>query len=154
MIKILFVCHGNICRSAMAEAMMNYKVDLLGLSDKFIVDSAATSNEAEGYGMYHAAVAKLNEHQIPIGNHRARKMRYDDYEEFDHIICMDRFNYTDIMRITSDDPDNKVRKMLKYVDSEEDVADPWYTRDFETTYRQLDRSIDAFLKKLLCCASY
>ena len=145
MIKILFVCHGNICRSQMGEAMMKYIVKQQGLADKFFIDSAGTSSEELGNPMYHMAVMKLNEYHIPIGNHRARKMTYHDYQDFDFILCMDENNYRSIMRLSDNDPQNKVHKILTFTGSNDDVADPWYTRNFEITYQQLDKSIREFI---------
>ncbi|MBQ3384508.1 MAG: low molecular weight phosphotyrosine protein phosphatase [Erysipelotrichaceae bacterium] len=133
MIRVLFVCHGNICRSTMAEAMMKYMTENKGISEKYYIDSAATSTEAVGYMMYSPAVRKLKQYGIPAGDHVARQVRKADYNRFDYIIGMDRYNIRDLQGRFNDDPEGKVHKMMSFVNSDRDVADPWYTGDFEAT---------------------
>lgn len=104
MIKILFICHGNICRSTMSEYVMKYLIDQAGLASEFYIDSAAISREEIGNGVHHGTRQKLKEVGIPCGNHRARQMMRRDYEEFDYIIGMDAWNIRNIMRIIGSDP--------------------------------------------------
>ena len=134
MIKILFVCHGNICRSTMAESVMTYLVEKEGLADKFYINSAATSREEIGNGVHHGTVAKLKKEGIPVIPHRAVQMTLNDYEEYDYLIGMDTENIRNMQRISGGDPDEKIYKLLTFAGSGLDVADPWYTGDFEATY--------------------
>jgi len=144
MIKILFVCHGNICRSSMAEAMFRNMTD----SNEFEIDSAAVSREELGNPMYPPAVRKLKEKGIPIGNHRARQVTRRDYEHFDYLICMDDWNVSLLKRLLGADSDRKICKLLEFAGSEADIADPWYTGDFEKTYRELETGLQGLLKYL------
>ncbi len=146
MIRVLFVCHGNICRSTMAEAMMKYMVENRGIADHYYIDSAATSTEAVGYMMYSPAVRKLKQYGIPVGDHVARQVRKADYGKFDYIIGMDRYNIRDLQRQFNGDPEGKVHKMMSFADSDRDVADPWYTGDFEATYQDLKVSINKLIE--------
>lgn len=131
MIKILFICHGNICRSPMAEFIMKDIVSRAGRRDEFEIASAATSREEIGNPVFPPARRKLAEHGIGCSGHAARQMTRADYEYYDYIICMDRNNVRNAMRITGSDPDNKISMMLDYADRPgQDVADPWYTGDF------------------------
>lgn len=137
MIKILFICHGNICRSTMAESVMTYLVEKEGLADKFYINSAATSREEIGNGVHHGTVAKLKKEGIPVIPHRAVQMTLNDYEEYDYLIGMDMENIRNMQRISGGDPDEKIYKLLTFAGSGLDVADPWYTGDFEATYRDV-----------------
>lgn len=137
MIKVLFICHGNICRSTMAECVMTYLVEKEGLADKFYINSAATSREEIGNGVHHGTVAKLKKEGIPVIPHRAVQMTLNDYEEYDYLIGMDTENIRNMQRISGGDPDEKVYKLLTFAGSGLDVADPWYTGDFEATYRDV-----------------
>ena len=136
-IKILFVCHGNICRSTMAESVMTYLVEKEGLADKFYINSAATSREEIGNGVHYGTVAKLKKEGIPVIPHRAVQMTLNDYEEYDYLIGMDTENIRNMQRISGGDPDEKIYKLLTFAGSGLDVADPWYTGDFEATYRDV-----------------
>ena len=146
MISVLFVCHGNICRSTMAEAMMKYMTEKKGISEKYYIDSAATSTEAVGYMMYSPAVRKLKQYGIPAGDHVARQVGKADYGRFDYIIGMDRYNIRDLQRRFNGDPQGKVHKMMSFAGSDRDVADPWYTGDFEATYQDLKVSIEKLIE--------
>ena len=131
--KVLFVCHGNICRSVMAEYILKSK------TDDIYCESAATSSEEIGNDIYQPAKNCLDRHKISYDRHYARKVTADDYDRFDEIYVMDSNNLYNIKRIM-DDPDNKIKKLCDY-----DIADPWYTDDFELTYRQLNEGIDKLL---------
>lgn len=137
MIKVLFVCLGNICRSTMAESVMTYLVEREGLADKFYINSAATSREEIGNGVHHGTVAKLKKEGIPVIPHRAVQMTLNDYEEYDYLIGMDTENIRNMQRISGGDPDEKIYKLLTFAGNGLDVADPWYTGDFEATYRDV-----------------
>lgn len=133
--KILFVCHGNICRSAMAEFIMKDLVKKKGLFGKYRIDSAGVSSEESGNDLYPYAKEKLIEKKIPFTRHRARKIRPDDYESFDWIVCMDDGNLRALQRMKPDDCQARVVKLLPG----QNVADPWYTGDFETAYQDIAR---------------
>ena len=148
MIKVLFICHGNICRSTMSEYVMKYLTDQAGLASEFYIDSAATSREEIGNGVHHGTRQKLKEVGIPCGNHRARQMMRRDYEEFDYIIGMDAWNLRNMNRITGGDPDGKIHLLLDYSKHPRDIADPWYTGNFDDTYRDVVEGCEAFLEYL------
>ena len=151
MIKILFVCHGNICRSTMAEYVMKDLVARAGLSSSFYIDSAATSREEIGNPVHHGTRHKLKEVGIPCGDHRARQMRASEYDEFDYIIGMDSWNIRNINRIIgNNDPDAKVSKLLDFTDRRgADIADPWYTGNFDVTYTDVKEGCEALLEDCL-----
>ena len=138
MTKILFVCHGNICRSPMAEFVMKDVVEQAGLSKEIRVVSAATTAEEIGNPVYPPARRKLAEHGIGCEGKTARQMRRSDYERFDLIIGMDQENLYDMRRICQGDPEGKIHLLMDFTDRPGDVADPWYTRDFETTWRDVE----------------
>lgn len=145
--RIIFVCHGNICRSPMAEFIFKDKIRSRGLNEQFYVESAAVSTEEIGNSIYPPAKRCLNAHGIPFDTSKtARQITRADYDRFDLIICMDRMNLRWLKYIIPNDPDNKVRLMMSYAGQDRDVADPWYTGDFETTYRDLDLATEALLK--------
>ena len=145
--RIIFCCHGNICRSPLAEFIFKDKIRSRGLNDLFYVESAAVSTEEIGNSIYPPAKRCLSAHGIPFDRDKtARQITRADYDRFDLIICMDRMNLRWLKYIIPDDPDNKVRLMMSYAGQDRDVADPWYTGDFETTYRDIDLATDALLK--------
>lgn len=148
MIKVLFICHGNICRSPMAEFVFKDLVAKRGLSDQFHIESAATSTEELGNPVYPPARRKLNSLGIDCSGKRARQMNKSDYDKFDYLIGMDTYNMRNINRICGGDPDGKVYKMLSIAGESRDVADPWYTGDFEATYRDVLKGSEAFLDML------
>ena len=148
MIKVLFICHGNICRSTMAESVMTYLIKEAGLDGMITVDSAATSREEIGNPPHYGTVSKLKQVGIPIVPHHARQMRVEDYSNFDYLIGMDSVNISNMIRIAGGDPDGKIYKLLTFAGKDRDVADPWYTGDFEATYRDVDEGCKALLKKL------
>ena len=137
MIKILFVCHGNICRSPMAEFIMKDLVRKAGLEDHFEIESCAVSREEIGNAIYPPAKQKLREKGIPFSKRRARQITMADYCHFDHILIMDRQNRRWMDRLLGGDPDGRVHLLLEYAGRNDSVADPWYTGDFEETYRDV-----------------
>ena len=149
MVSILFVCHGNICRSPMAEFVMKDKVRRAGLEDQFEIDSAATSTEEIGNPVYPPVREVLRNHGVPYGNRVARQMDADDYVCYDHIICMDGNNMRNLGRICKGDPDRKVGLLMDLTDRPGDVADPWYTRDFETAWADIDKGCQSILDFIL-----
>ena len=148
MIKVLFICHGNICRSTMAESVMTYLVKEKHLEDMFYINSAATSREEIGNGPHYGTVGKLRQVGIPVIPHRATQMTARDYEEYDYLIGMDTANIRNMQRIAGGDPDEKIYKLLTFAGSGRDVADPWYTGIFDKTYNDIAEGLDAFLKYL------
>ncbi len=148
MVKILFICHGNICRSPMAEFLMRELVSSRGLSNRFYVESAATSNEEIGNGVYPPVKKILNARGIDCSFKRARRMTAEDYSRFDYIVCMDSFNLANLGRIV-EDTEGKFSRLLDYTDTPHDVADPWYTRDFSTTEKQIELGCKALLGHIL-----
>lgn len=145
--RIIFVCHGNICRSPMAEFIFKDKIRSRGLNEQFYVESAAVSTEEIGNSIYPPAKRCLNAHGIPFDTSKtARQITRADYDRFDLIICMDRMNLRWLKYIIPKDPAGKIRLMMSYAGQDRDVADPWYTGDFETTYRDLDLATEALLK--------
>ena len=148
MIKILVVCHGNICRSTMAEYVMKHLVKKAGLEDQFFIDSAATSTEEIGNGVHHGTRRKLAQVGIPCGDHRARQVTWADYEKFDRIIGMDHANIRNLYRMLKNDPEGKISMMLDYTNRPGEVADPWYTGDFEATYCDVLEGCQGLLEEL------
>ena len=148
MIKILFVCHGNICRSPLAESVFTYMVSSLGLSDQFIIDSFATSTEEIGNPPHRGTVNKLREAGIPLVPHRAKQITLSDYDGADYIIGMDSANIRNLNRMLKGDSDGKVYKLLSFAGLDRDVADPWYTGDFDATYEDVTLGCKAFLDYL------
>jgi len=143
--KILFVCHGNICRSPMAEFVMKDLVQKAGLESKYYIESAATSTEELGNEVYPPAKRKLAEHGISCKGKTARQMTRNDYNRFDLLIGMDDWNIRNMQRICGGDPEGKIHKLLDYTNRTGDVADPWYTGDFETTWRDVLEGCRALL---------
>ena len=150
MIKVLFICHGNICRSVSAQYIFDQLIEERHLTDRFSCDSAATSREEIGNPVYPPMRRTLEMHSVPIGSHRARQMRRDEYDAYDLIIGMDSENMYYIDRILGQDPEGKVHTLMEYTDDPNElIDDPWYTRDFETAYRQIKRGCEALLQHLL-----
>ena len=146
--KVLFVCHGNICRSVMAEFIFKDMVSKADLADEFGIDSAATSREEIGNDIYPPAKRKLTEKGIPFGRHYARRVTAKDYDNYDYIILMDDENTRHIKRIIPDDPEGKISLLLPWAGRRGSVADPWYTGDFETCYRDILEGCTALLEKI------
>lgn len=148
MTKILFVCHGNICRSPMAEFVMKDMVQNEGLEDVIYIESAATSTEELGNPVYPPARAIMAEHGISCKGKVARQMTRSDYDEFDYLIGMDHANIRNMTRICGGDPEGKIHLLLSYVGRDDDVADPWYTRDFQATWDDVNEGCKALLEEI------
>lgn len=147
-IKILFICHGNICRSPMAEFIMKYLVEERGLSTEFHIASAATSTEEIGSRVHHGTAAILDRLGIDYSEKRARQMTKKDYQDYDMLIGMDEWNMRNMNRIAGGDPEGKLHLLLDFTDRPGDVADPWYTRNFEVTYRDVMDGCEGLLAYL------
>lgn len=152
MIKIMFVCHGNICRSPMAEFILKKMVAEKGSTDKFIIASSATSTEeiwnGVGNPVYPPARAELKKHGIDPGEKRAVQLCRDDYGKYDLFIGMDSANIRNMHRILGGDAENKIRKLMDYTDRGGDVADPWYSDRFDIAYRDIYDGCEALLREL------
>lgn len=146
--RILFVCHGNICRSPMAEYIMKDLVSKAGRDADFYIESAATSTEEIGNPVYPPARRKLAENGIRCDGHAARQVTHHDYDRFDLIVCMDQMNLRWISRIIPEDPEQKIRLLLDFTDRTPgtEVADPWYTGNFDATWRDCVEGCEAILK--------
>ena len=149
MVKILFVCHGNICRSPMAQFVMQKLVNDKGLHDVFEIDSAATSREEIGNGVHYGTIRKLQEVGIDCGEHFARQVTKADYDYYDYLIVMDKNNIRNIQRIIPNDPMNKIHTLLSYAKMNRDIADPWYTGNFDQTYDDVVIGCEALLKEII-----
>lgn len=148
MLKILFVCHGNICRSPMAQFVLQDMVDKAGIADQFYIDSAATSTEEIGNPPHRGTVKKMHEMGIPVLPHRAVQLKKSDYDKYDYIIGMDEWNLRNIMRILGSDLEGKVSLLLDHTDRQGDIADPWYTGNFDVTYDDIEYGCKALLREL------
>lgn len=155
MIKIMFVCHGNICRSPMAEFILKDMVQQHNIADDFMISSAATSSEeiCNGVGnpVYPPAAAELLKHGILCNEKRAVLLKKSDYEKYNLFLCMDSNNIRNVIRIFNGDKENKVKKLLSYTESNRDISDPWYTGDFNTAYKDIyegcRKILDLYLTK-------
>lgn len=148
MIKVLFVCHGNICRSPMAEFIFRDMVTKRGLSDRFSIASAATSREEIGNPVYPPAKRKLREHGIDPAGKTARQMTKADYEEYDYLLAAERYNISNMLRITGGDSQQKIHRILDFSDRPGDIDDPWYTGNFETAWNDIVEGCESFLTYL------
>ena len=149
MINILFICHGNICRSPMAEFIMKALVKARGIEDRYHIESAAVSSEETGNPIYPPAKRCLTQHGVPFDNSkRARRVTGADYDRFDRIICMDASNLRLIRHIIPSDTEGKIHLLMSYNGRSRDVADPWYTGDFEKSYSDIAEGCSAFLEKV------
>jgi len=145
--NILFVCHGNICRSPMAEFVMKELVRRAGREDGFYIESAATSTEEIGNAVYPPARRKLAEHGISAAGKTARQLTQDDYGRFDLLVGMDSWNIRNMNAICGGDPEGKIHRLLDFTSCPGDVDDPWYTGDFEATWRDVLEGCQAILKR-------
>ena len=150
--RIMFVCHGNICRSPMAEFILKDMVKKLGVAEDFFISSSATSTEeiwgGRGNPVYPPAKAELKKHGISCDGKTAVQLKKDDYDKYDLFLCMDGMNYKNILRIFGSDKEEKVRKLMTYTSRPGDVDDPWYSRDFSTTYKDIYDGCTGLLKEL------
>lgn len=146
MIRVAFCCHGNICRSPLAQSVFTHEVDVMGLSDEFVIDSFATSTEEIGNTPHRGTVNILREVGIPLIPHRAKQISFGDYDQFDYFIGMDSWNIKNMRRILKQDPEGKIYKLLDFTEHTRDIDDPWYTGDFETTYQDVKEGCEALLK--------
>ena len=153
MIKILFVCHGNICRSPMAEFVFKDLVRKKGLERDFVIESAATSSEeiwnGVGNPVYPPARQELKKHGLSCEGKRAVQLKKDDYQRYDYLLAMEEWNIRNMMRILKHDPEGKVKRLLDYSEDPRDIADPWYTGEFGSAYRDILEGCEAFLGYLL-----
>ncbi|MBR4111784.1 MAG: low molecular weight phosphotyrosine protein phosphatase [Ruminiclostridium sp.] len=148
MVKIVFICHGNICRSPMAEFVLKDMVKKRGIADDFFIESRATSTEEIGNGVHHGTTRKLAQYGISTIGKTAIQLRKSDYEKYDMLICMDSWNVRNTMRIIGSDKDEKVTKLLSFAGEGGDIADPWYTGNFDDTYDDVLRGCEGLLSYL------
>lgn len=150
MLKILFVCHGNICRSTAAQYIFQNLVNQKGLEKEFLIDSAATSSEETGNPVYPPMKKALEKERIPIGNHHARRLQTSDYDKYDLLIGMDEENLWNMKRMFPQDPQGKIHLLMEYTDHpDEIIEDPWYTRKFSECVRQLEEGCSGLLDFLI-----
>lgn len=146
MTKILFICHGNICRSPMAEMVLKDMVRKQHLESCFYIDSAATSREEKGNGVHYGTRRKLQQEGIPCSDHRAVQVAKEDYDKYDYLIVMDSHNIRNLMRIIGGDPENKVSMLLDFTERKgQSIADPWYTGNFDITYHDVVAGCEGLL---------
>lgn len=145
--KVLFICHGNICRSTMAEFIMKDLVKKAGKESEFYIASAATSTEEIGNPVYYAAKQKLAEHGISCEGKRAVQITKKDYEKYDYILAMEEYNIRNMMRIIKSDPKHKVCRLLDLTNNPRDIADPWYSRNFDLAYDEILEGCKALLER-------
>ena len=144
--RILFICHGNICRSPAAEMVMRQLTEKM--KDRFQIDSAATTTEEIGNEIYPPMRRSLMNHGIPLVPHRARKTTRSDYSAYDYIIGMDEENRYDLYRIYGGDPDGKVSLLMSWTGSDDEVSDPWYTRNFDKALNDIEKGCKGLLKAI------
>lgn len=153
MFRVLFVCHGNICRSPMAEFILKDMVEKRGIADRFLIASCATSTEeiwnGTGNPVYPPAKKELAKHGISCEGKRAVQLTKRDYENYDYLICMDENNRRNMLRMLGGDPEGKISKLMNHTSRPGDVADPWYTGNFEVTYNDIVEGCEALLSELL-----
>ena len=148
MIRVLFICHGNICRSPMAEFLLKSMVQEKGISDQFYIASAATSTEEIGNPVHYGTRKKLSEYGISCNGKYAVQMTRADYDRYDYLIGMDQWNIRNMQRIVGKDEKGKIRRLLDFTDHPRDIADPWYTGNFDITYEDIREGCEALLRYL------
>ena len=149
MIRVLFVCHGNICRSPMAEFLFKHYVKSINREHQFYIESAGTSDEEEGNEVFPDTKEILDRYNIDCSNKKARKIRIDDYNKFDYIIGMDHANRISLLRFFNYDPDHKVKLLLDFTPSPGDIVEPWYYDNFESTRKQIMFGLECFFSHLI-----
>lgn len=149
MTKILFICLGNICRSPMAEYVFKDMIEKRKIQNQFIIDSAATSSEEIGNGMHYGTRRKLDEVGIKYDKHIAKKMTAEDYKNYDYLIGMEESNIRNILRIVKNDNENKIFRLLDFSNNSRDIADPWYTGNFDKTYDDILEGCKGLLDHIL-----
>ena len=145
---ILFVCHGNICRSPMAEFVMKDLVRKAGLEDRFLIASKAARRDELGNDTHYGTKAKLRQMGVPFTKRRATLLDRSDYDAYDYLIGMDEENMRDMLRLFGGDPNGKIYKLLRFADEDRDVADPWYTGNFDETYEDVLKGCTALLRMI------
>ncbi len=148
MIGVLFICHGNICRSPMAEFVFKDMVEKSGRNDEFYVASAATSYEEIGNPVHPGTARILDRLGISYSHKHAILLEKSDYAKYDYLVCMDGLNVRNTLRIVGEDKAKKIHKLLKFTGSDQDVADPWYTGDFDATYKDIQSGCKGLLKHI------
>ena len=152
MIKVLFICHGNICRSPMAEFIFKDMVKKMGIEKEFFVHSSATSTEEIwgdiGNTVYPLAKKKLAEHNISCEGKRAVQLKKEDYNKYDYIIGMEQVNVRNILKIVKEDKENKVFRLMDFTDNKKDIQDPWYSGNFDITYDEIYEGCKGLLRYL------
>lgn len=148
-ISILFVCHGNICRSPMAEYIFRDKIEKLGFADQFHIESAATSTEEIGNPPHHGTQKILSDLGISCYGKRARQITKKDYDSYDYLIGMDDMNIRNMRRVWRDDPADKIHKFLEFAGRTDNIADPWYTGNFDRTYADIVEASDGLIDYLI-----
>lgn len=148
MIKVLFVCLGNICRSPMGEFVLKDMIEKRGLQQEFYVASAGTSNEEQGNPVHPKTVAELARHGITCRGKYAVQLRKEDYDQYDYVLAMESWNITQILRIFGKDPKGKVHRLLDFTSHPRDIADPWYSHNFQQTYEDVLEGCQGFLQQV------
>lgn len=154
MIKILFICHGNICRSPMAEFVLKDMVARRGMADQFYIASAATSMEEIGNGVHYGTRRILEAHGIFCAGKTAVRIERRDYQKYDYLIAMEQYNIRNMLRILGGDPEHKIYRLLDFTDNPRDIDDPWYTGDFDLTYQEIREGCEALLRLILPSTSH
>ena len=149
MIKILFICHGNICRSPMAEFVMKDMVRRAGLEKMFVIDSKAARRDELGNDTHYGTKAKLRQMGIPFAKRRATLLTKEDYAAYDYLVAMDAENIRDMLRLFGGDPDKKITSLLRFAGENREVADPWYTGNFDETYDDVVKGCRGLLQLLM-----
>lgn len=144
MIRVMFVCHGNICRSTMAESVFTDMVKKRGIADDFLIKSSGTSREEIGNPVHYGTVNKLNELNIKVVDHRAVQLEKNDLDKYDYFIGMDSANIRNMKRILGES--EKIYSLLSFANEDRDIADPWYTGNFDDTYTDIEKGLNGFLK--------